>query len=408
MSPLPIEVGERRTVISGIGQSDVGRRLNRSGVDLTIDAALAAIEDAGLTRADIDGLSSFPGAMDMLPGFAGAGVVEVQDALRLNLNWFCGAPELPGQYGAVINACAAVATGLANHVLCFRTVCEATAAAGGGHAQAMAGLFGAGGGGGTPRAPGFMGWMLPYGAASAANWLAMYAKRHMHEFGMTREQLAQIALNDRRNAALNPKGIYTDPMTLDDYLAVRMISEPFCLYDCDAPCDGSTVVIVSRADAAPDLRKPPIRIEAVGSAIHGRPSWDQWDDLTTMALRDAAAMMWSRTDLSPSDVDTAQLYDGFSFLTVAWLEALGFCGKGEGGTFIEGGKRIALDGELPLNTSGGQLSAGRLHGFGHLHEACLQLWGGAGARQVQGGPEVAVAAAGGGPLGGCMLLTTSR
>jgi acetyl-CoA acetyltransferase len=114
--------------------------------------------------------------------------------------------------------------------------------------------------------------------------------------------------------------------------------------------------------------------------------------------------MWSRTDLKPSDVDTIQLYDGFSFLALAWIEALGFCAKGEGGPFIEGGARIARDGELPLNTSGGQLSAGRLHGFGHLHEAVHQVRGTAGERQVPG-VEVAVAAAGGGPLAGCLLLT---
>jgi acetyl-CoA acetyltransferase len=130
-----------------------------------------------------------------------------------------------------------------------------------------------------------------------------------------------------------------------------------------------------------------------------------WDDLTTMPARSAAAHMWSRTDLRPADVDVAQLYDGFSWLAMSWLEALGFCGHGESGPFIEGGARIALDGELPLNTSGGQLSAGRLHGYGYLHEAVLQLRGEAGARQLTGRPEVAVVANGGGPIAGCLLLT---
>ena len=116
-------------------------------------------------------------------------------------------------------------------------------------------------------------------------------------------------------------------------------------------------------------------------------------------------MLWERTDLKPSDVDVAECYDGFSFIALAWLEALGFCGRGEGGPFVEGGKRIALDGEIPLNTQGGQLSAGRLHGYGFLHEACTQLWGEGGDRQVPGDPQVGVAAAGGGPLGGVLLLT---
>jgi acetyl-CoA acetyltransferase len=121
-------------------------------------------------------------------------------------------------------------------------------------------------------------------------------------------------------------------------------------------------------------------------------------------------MLWERTDLKPHDVEVAELYDGFSFIAMAWLEALGFCAKGESGAFIEGGERIALDGELPLNTHGGQLSAGRLHGYGFLHEAVVQLRGEGAQRQVRPGgvtdalPRAAVASAGGGPLGGCLLL----
>ena len=391
---------ERRAVVSGVGQSDVGRRLHRSGYELTIDACLDAIADAGLKPADIDGIATYPGAMDNPSGFSPVGVTEVQEALRLNLNWYNGGLENPGQLGSVVTACAAIATGYARHVLCFRTVTEGSAQGDKGRASVTMG-----GSGGGYRAGGFASWLLPFGAPSAANWIAMYAQRHMYEFGTTREQLAQIALNGRANAARNPKAIYRDPMTLEDYLSVRMITSPLCLYDCDVPCDGSTAMVVSAADTAPDLRRPPIHVEAVGSAIHGRNSWDQWEDLTTMALRDASAMLWSRTDLSPADVDVAELYDGFSFIALAWIEALGFCAKGEGGPFLEGGKRIALDGQLPLNTHGGQLSAGRLHGYGFLHEACQQLWGGTGERQVRPQPEVAVAAAGGGNLASCLLLT---
>jgi acetyl-CoA acetyltransferase len=399
------DIGERRAVISGVGQSQIGRRIYREPLDLTLEACLAAIDHAGLTTADIDGLSTYPGGMDQPPGFSGVAVEHVQDALRLELDWFMGGRESPGQLGSVVNAIAAVATGLCRHVLCFRTVTEASAQGEQGRSSVTMGASSAGKGGGMPRFGDFMQWVLPFAAPSAAIWVAMMAERHFHEFGTTREQLGQIALNGRANAARNPNAIYTDPMTMDDYLTVRMISTPLCLYDCDVPADGSTAVIVSAADTAPDLRRSPVRVEAVGSALRGRPSWDQFDDLTTMALRDASAMLWERSDLTPGDVDVAQLYDGFSFITLCWLEALGFCGKGEGGSFIEGGQRIAFDGELPLNTHGGQLSAGRLHGYGFLHEACVQLWGEGGDRQVAGGPEVAVAAAGGGPLGACLLLT---
>ncbi len=397
------QIGERKAAISGLGQSQIGRRIYREPLDLTLDACLAAIEDAGLDRTDIDGLSTYPGGMDQPPGFSSVAIEHVQDALRLNLNWFMGGRESPGQLGSVVNAIAAVSTGLCSHVLCFRTVTEASAARDQGRASVT---LGGGGDDRMPRFGDFMQWVLPFAAPSAANWIAMMAQRHFHEYGTTREQLGQIALNSRRNAALNPKAIYTDPMTIADYLSVRMVSTPLCLYDCDVPADGSTAIVVSHVDTTSDLRRPPVRVEAVGSALHGRPSWDQFDDLTTMALRDASAMMWDRTDLTPADVDVAELYDGFSFIALCWLEALGFCGKGEGGPFLEGGAAIALDGgTIPLNTHGGQLSAGRLHGYGFLHEACVQLWGEGGDRQVPNDPEVAIAAAGGGPLGASILLT---
>ena len=387
---------ERRSVISGIGQSDVGRRLNRDALDLTIDAALAAIADAGLHPADIDGLASYPGGVSGFAGFSGPGTPTVQDALRLSLNWHGGGAEGPAQLQAIVNAVMAVSSGLARHVLVYRTVTEATAQG----AAPRAGI-----GVGTTAVGGTHQWLLPFRSYSAANWLAMYAQRHFHEFGTTRAQLAQIALNARGNAARNPNAVYREPLSMEDYMAARMISTPFCLYDCDVPVDGSTALVVSVAEHATAVDHPVARVEAVGTALRGRPSWDQWADMTTMPAHDAAKHLWSRTDLRPADVNVAELYDGFSFLAMVWLEALGFCGHGESGAFIDGGKRIALDGELPLNTNGGQLSAGRLHGFGFAHEAVVQLRGEGGERQVPGGPEVAVVANGGGPLAGCMLLT---
>jgi acetyl-CoA acetyltransferase len=250
-------------------------------------------------------------------------------------------------------------------------------------------------------------WRAPFGAMSAANWIAMQASRHMHRYGTTREHLGAIALNDRANAARNPTAIYRDPLTMDDYLSARMITTPFGLYDCDVPCDGCVAVIVSHADTAAD-RPRPIRVEAVGTAITERMSWDQGTLIHEPLLQGASDHLWSRTDLRPADVDVAELYDGFSFNCLSWIEALGFCGEGEGGPFVEGGRRIALDGELPLNTHGGQLSAGRTHGYGFLHEACVQLRGDGGDRQVPGGPEVAIVSTGGGHPGGVLLLTTWR
>lgn len=396
---LGMRIGERDAVISGIGRSQVGRLLGRSGLSLTVESALRAIQDAGLTRDDIDGLATYPGAMDSSPGMAPCGINDVQDALRLKLNWFSGGGEVPAQLGAVFNAVAAVSAGLANNVLVFRTVNESSAQT----ANRRASVVGSGSG----RVGGIMQWMVPFHAVSAANWIGTYANQYMQRYGLKREQLGQIPLNQRRHAALYEEAIFRAPLSMDDYLNARMISYPLGLFDCDIPCDGSCAVIVSRADRASDFPNP-VRIEAIGSALTGRNSWDQREDLTETAAHDCAPMMWARTDLKIGDVDTLQLYDGFSFLTITWLEALGVFPKGEAGPWLEGGeKRIGLGGEYPLNTNGGQLSGGRLHGYGYLYEACAQLRGEATGRQVEGA-EVAVVAAGGGPLGGCMLLTSHR
>ena len=400
MTTNPNDIIERRACITGVGQSEIGRRLFRDPLELTLDACLAAVEHAGLTVDDIDGLSTYPGPMAVPPGFSGAGAYEVIDALRLKVGWFGSGIETSGQLGSVVNACLAVGAGLANHVLCFRSVWEGSAQGDKGRAAVTPGF----GSGGSFKASGYMEWFLPFSAPSAAVWIAMFAQRHMQQYGITREQLAWIALNARRNAELNPKAIYRTPMTMDDYMSVRMISEPFCLYDCDVPCDGATAVIVSRRERAKDMPNAPLRVEAVGTGIDGRTGWDQFDDLSKMANRSAGKMIWTRTDLKPSDVQMAQFYDGFSWLTMSWLEATGLCEEGGSGEFIDGGKNIARDGKLPLNTHGGQLSAGRLHGYGFLHEGATQMWGQGGDRQIATPPEVGVIAAGGGNTCGCLLL----
>jgi acetyl-CoA acetyltransferase len=386
-----------KAVLTGAGKSQVGRRLGRDGLELTVEAVTRAVAHAGLSLDDIDGVASYPGPGVPDRGFSGASVHQLRDALGLRSRWYLGAMETAGQIGPAIEACMAVTLGLADHVVVFRSVWESTAQQSGGRASVLLGS------GELPPQLEFMG---PFGAPSAANWLAMPAQRYMHDFGLTREQLGQVALNARRNAGLNPDAVYRDPLTMADYLGSRMISEPLCLYDCDVPCDGATAVVISRRDAARGLPRHPLTVESVGTGMFERATWDQRVDLTTMAAHDAAATLWERTALRPSDVDVAQLYDGFSFLTAIWLEALGFCEHGEAGKYLDGGERIALDGPLPLNTSGGQLSGGRLHGMGFLHEACVQLWGEGGERQAPRSPEVAVVGVGGGPVAGAMLLST--
>jgi len=383
--------------ITGIGMSQIGRSLFRDPVELAIEASLAAVGSAGLDRTDIDGLAAF------LSGAGSVAALEVQDALGLELEWFATNGIGPSQLSALFDAIMAVETGRVRHALVFHASCEGSARKHLGRGGALPGSADE-----TPaRAAGMREHWLPYGAPSAGNFISMYARRHFEEFGTTREQMAQIAIVQRRNAALNPDAIYRAELTMADYLGSRMISDPFCLYDCDVPIDFGSALIVSRLDACSGLAKPPILIDALGMAIRSRSSWSQFDDLTTMMMRDAAASLWEHTDLRPADVDVAMLYDGFSFITMAWLEALGFCERGESGPFIEGGKRISLDGELPINTYGGQLSGGRMHGWGYVPEACVQLWGEGGVRQVPGAPAVAAVGVGGGIYAGALLLTKS-
>ena len=390
MSAFP----EKRSIISGIGISRIGRRTGIPSIDLTLEATCQAIANAGLTADEIDGIAT----LGDVPA------AEVERALGTAPHYQGGGFDTGGLLSPVMSACIAVAAGQARHVLVYRTVMmmggsilpsenedrndRPTA-----RRSALAN---------NPMrdAP----TLMAYHAYAAPNWIAMHCQRHMHLHGTTREQLGWLAVESRRKAALNPLAAYKEPMTMDDYLNARTVSTPFGLYDCDVPVDGSIAVVVSLADHAGDCPDTPIHVEAIGGAL-GAGGWYRRPDYPGMASVEAAAQMWSRTDLKPADVNIAELYDGFTFLTFAWLEALGICGKGESGPFIEGGERIALNGELPLNTYGGQLSAGRMHGYWVLHEACLQLRGAAGAHQVARQPEVALVANGGGPIAGCMLLT---
>ncbi|MDP2005356.1 MAG: thiolase family protein [Rubrivivax sp.] len=387
---------EKDVAITGIGQSEVGRPSSLSAMRLTVDATLQAIADAGLSRDDIDGVSCWPGDNNNGSSFSPVGPNALIGTLGLKVNWYGGGYEGPGPLAGVINGVMAIAAGLCKHVLVFRTITEASAR----RIDKTAGAL-------TNKTAGrdssfFWQWYTPYNVLSAVNLMAMYAQAHFHRYGTTSEQLAQIALTCRANAQLNPKAVYRTPMTMADYMASRMISTPLRLFDCDVHCDAATAIVLSRIDVARGGPNPPVRIEAIGSALHQPWSWDQIS-LTRMAAFDAAQMMWQRTDVKAHEVGQAQLYDGFSILTLLWLEALGLAPEGEGGRFIEGGQRIARSGVLPLNTNGGQLSGGRTHGLGYVHEACTQLWGRGGERQIAP-HQVAVAASGGGPLAGSLLL----
>ena len=395
-----METPEKGAVISGIGISTIGRRTGISHRELTMQAVREAVADAGLEPSDIDGIASL--------GDTAPSVVAREFGIEPRYNG--GGFDTGGLLSPVMAAAQGVGEGRATHVVVYRTV----QMLGGGMVQdpeAASGPDDSEGKGGEgmgslARIMVDVDQLIAANAYSAANWLAMVCRRHMSVYGTTKEQLGWLAINSRRNAALNPRAVYREPMTMDDYMAARPVSSPFGLFDCDVPVDGSIAVVVSPSAYAGQGPNPAVRVEAIGGSSGGG-GWFHRPDFPSMASADAAAEMWGRTTLAPSDIDVAELYDGFTFLTFAWLEALGICGKGESGPFVEGAGRIAIGGEMPLNTYGGQLSAGRMHGYWVLHEACLQLRGQAGERQVPGSPQVAAVANGGGPIAGCMLLTTT-
>lgn len=385
---------EKDAIFSGIGISRIGRRTGIPGLELTLEAVQAAIADAGLTPNDIDGVATL----------GDTPVPEVTAALGIDAVDYKAGFGRTGLLNPVTLGCQAVSERRARHVLVYRTV------------QMIGGSVPAPSPSSEPEsdkpkeeAPRIGGMddvveLIAAHAYSAANWLALNCRRHMELYGTTKEQLGWLAINARRNAALNPLAVYRESLTMADYLAARPVSLPFGLLDCDVPVDGSIALVVSTAEYAGDCPNPAVAVEAIGGT-DGAGGWFHRPDYPKMASSDAAAEMWSRTDLTPADIQLAELYDGFTFLTLAWLEALGICGDGEAGPFVQGAERIARDGVLPLNTYGGQLSAGRMHGYWVLHEACLQLRGQAGDRQIPRRPEVGVVSIGGGPIAGCMLLT---
>lgn len=393
-TPATTRKYEDAVAITGIGKSRVGRRLMVDPLSLTVDAALEAVADAGLTLSEIDGLSTYPGGW--MPGMSEGGATALEEALRIKPVWVNGASETPGQFGSVTAAMLAVASGLCRHVLCFRTVWESSHSA-----MVRSGQWTVP----QSRASGMVEYLMPFGAYSAANWIACQASHYLHRYGADRDVFGWIAVVERENAARNPDAVYRDPISIDEYRSARMITTPFGLYDCDVPVDGAVAVVVSAAETAGDRPRPPVFVEACGTQILERVSWDQGTLTHMPQALGSAAHLWTRTTLKPADVDVALLYDGFTFNALSWIESLGFCGFGEATDFIDEGRGIELGGALPLNPHGGQLSAGRLHGYGLLHEAVEQLRGTAHGRQVEGARVAAVTNGGGVPAGAMLLRT---
>lgn len=392
-----MKVLERDACITGQGMSAIGRKVKKPAIDLALDAIMGAIDHAGLSVDQIDGLCTNP-AVSETPGMTPVPLRDIKNGLGLRLNWFASVQEGPSTLSAIMTAAMAVATGQARHVVVHRTAIQYSMMKQSRETPLKEGAP-------ARRWNNWQGWSYPFNALSPIHSHAMITKVRMHRHGLTREQMASWVLNARKNAQLTPTAVYSEPLTLDEYLSARIIADPLCMYDCDAPIDGSVAFIVSAVEAAGETRNRPLRIEAMSGALYGKDSWDQYEDITSMPAKDVGTRLWQRTDLKPADIDLANIYDGFSIQPIIWLEALGFCAPGEGGEYISQPGQIAIDGVCPMNTGGGQLSGGRLHGFGLLRESCLQLWGEAHGRQVAGNPELALTSVGGGALAGALILS---
>jgi acetyl-CoA acetyltransferase len=381
--------GAREVAIVGVGRSPVTRGEEPDVNRLTITASRNALADAGLTGADVDGVFEYQFGWDSPDAH------YVQQAL--------GIPDLaayadigamgPSGLGGALAGIMAVASGGCETALVYRAITQS------------AGGTGSYRGGGAPT--GAMGTSLqfsvPWGYVPIIPGIAMMMRRRIDELGGAIEDYGHIAINARRWSALNEWAVLREPLSMDGYLASRVLAEPLHLLDCDYPVSGANAAIVTTVERARDLAKAPVVVDSFAYATGPRPDWLQAEDFLFGGTRRCADRLWSRASLTPEDVDVAELYDGFTHITLSWIEALGFCGIGEAGAFIDEGRRIGPGGALPLNTHGGQLAAGRLHGLGHLVEAVQQLRGESGERQVPDA-RVAVVTNGHGPQCGALLL----
>lgn len=356
--------------IIGIGQTAYVRRpgSGMSQLGLQLQAAARAIEDAGLTGRQIDGILPFPnlGHAESFAANLGCENLRFQSIV-----WMGGAAPV----ASLRVAAAAVQQGLADHVL--------LPAGWNGYSGARVRETVADDASSLPGGAIARDFYLPFGFTAPPQWYSVMARRHMHEFGTRAEQLGCIAVAMRNHAQRNPDAVmYGRPMTLEAYLASPMLADPYRLFDCCLETDGAAAVVVTTPERARDRARKPVFVMAAAS---GQPcpadEITNRKDIFRTGLSLAAPEAFGRAGITPGDVDFAQIYDCFTFEVLQQLEEAGFCKRGEGGPFVEDG-RIELGGELPVNTHGGLLSEAHVLGMNHVVEAVRQLRGEAGERQV--------------------------
>ena len=365
-----------KVAVAGIGYSKLTRRSETPLVALAIDAVDAALADAGLARKALDGLATSPG----MPRYGGAkGTVEGIDVVT---PWFLGeamgvqnhiaytGPTNGMVTQAFIDAVMAVASGVCDHIVVYRAL----------HVPPGSYVnFESKYAGGQDQ------YFAPYGFSGPPSWAATVLRRYFEMYGYSREDMARYIVDNRANNQLNPNGYWRGkPLAREDYIGARMIADPMSILDCDIPVDGCAAMLLTSTERARDLRRKPALVTGFSAGTHSPPTSvpmtleDIWTGCEQVAER-----LWASSGLGPGDVDNAQLYDGFSPFVFLWLEGLGIVPRGEGLAFLRDGHG-ALTGKLPINTGGGALGEGRLHGMTQLIEAAAQVTDRCGERQVSG------------------------
>jgi acetyl-CoA acetyltransferase len=379
-----------RAAIAGIGQTEFSKNSGRSELQLACEAVKAALDDAGLTPADVDGLVTF--TMDSSEEMEVARNLGIQA-----LSTFSRVPYGGGAAaGTVLQAAMAVATDVAQVVVVYRAFNE------------RSGLrFGNFGGSMTGAVPSWLSWYGPFGLLTPAAWVAMHARRYMHEYGVTNRDFGRIAVVDRKHAATNPDAwFYGRPITIEDHQASRWVIEPVLrLLDCCQESDGGVALVVTSAQRARDLRHTPAYIAAAaqGATFDGELMTSYYRDeisgLPEMGV--VADRLWRQSGLTPADISTAFLYDHFTPFVLVQLEELGFCARGEAKDFATV-ENLSIGGILPINTSGGLLGEAYIHGMNGITEAVRQVRG-TSCNQIADVEHVLVTSGTGVPTSGLIL-----
>lgn len=380
-----------RAAIVGIGATEFSKESGRSELQLSVEAVRAALADCGLAASDVDGLTTF--TMDTSSEIAVArelGVPELRFFSRINYGG--GAACATVQQAAM-----AVATGVADVVVCYRGFNERSESRFGQFSLAAATQVNTNG---LDNA-----WTYPMGLGTPAATVAMQARRYMHEYGATSEDFGRVAVADRRHAADNPAAFFFGkPITLEDHQASRMIVDPLHLLDCCQESDGAVAIVVTSSERAADLRQPPAAITASAQGS-GRDQFVMTsyyrEDIGIPEMGVVGRELWRQSGLDPDDIQTAVLYDHFTPYVLMQLEELGFCKPGEARDFIADGA-IEVGGRLPLNTHGGQLGEAYIHGMNGIAEAVRQVRG-TSVNQVPDVEHVLVTAGTGVPTSGLIL-----